>query len=216
MRVTDQILNATARRAGVPVNMSLVDYLNKNSNSLEDIFGEDKTVNPVGKKNCEKLEKAAEELAQNVQAFLEEGQDSMFARAKESGSSEEIQKKVEKLLEHYNSTMKNLKSGDSSMDYYYRKMLQDVAGENSEALKTAGITIKKDGTLSLDKDKLKEADLDSLEKLFGPSGTFSDKVAFLGEQIADSARANSLSYSGKYNSSGNSYGLPGNKYEFWA
>lgn len=215
MRVTDQILNTTARRAGVPVNMSLVDYLNKNTNSLEDMFGVDKNTNPLRKKNCEKLEKAAEELAQSAQAFLAEGQDSMFARAKESGNSEEIQKHVEKLLERYNSTLKDLKSGTSSMDYYYRKMLQDAAAENSEAFKTAGITIKKDGTLSVDKDKLKEADVDSLEKLFGASGTFTAKTAFLGEQIADNARANALSYSTKYNSGGNRYGFPGNKYEFW-
>lgn len=216
MRVTDQIMNATARKAGVPVNMSLVDYLNKNQkNSLEDVFGVNAAADLTKKKGYEKLEKTAEELAKSAQAFLAEGQDSMFAKAKESGNHDEIYSHVEKLLENYNSVIKSLKSNASPLDDYYRQMLGDTAGENSEALKTAGITIGKDGTLSLDKEKLKEADLDSLEKLFGPAGSFSEKVAFLGERIADNAGANALSYSSKYNSNGNSYAAFGNKYDIW-
>lgn len=216
MRVTDQIMNATARKAGVPVNMSLANYLNKNQkNSLEDVFGGNAAADLTKKRGYEKLEKAAEELAKSAQAFLTEGQDSMFAKAKESGNNEEIYSHVEKLLENYNSAIKSLKSNSSPLDDYYRQMLSGAAGENSEALKTAGITIGKDGTLSLDKGKLKEADLESLEKLFGPSGSFSEKVAFLGERIADNAGANALSYSSKYNSSGSSYAAFGNKYDIW-
>lgn len=216
MRITDQVMNATARKAGVPVNMSLVDYLNKNNkNSLEDMFGVDNSTNLAKKSSYEKLEKKAEELAQNAQAFLAEGQDSIFAKAKESGNYEELYSQVEKLLGSYNNTLKALKSNSSPLDDYYRQMLLEAAGENNEALKTAGITIGKDGTLSVDKEKLKAADMESLEKLFGPSGTFSEKTAFLGERIADNAGANALSYSSKYNSSGDSYAVLGNKYDIW-
>lgn len=216
MRITDQVMNATARKAGVPVNMSLVDYLNKNNkNSLEDMFGVDNSTNLAKKSSYEKLEKKAEELAQNAQAFLAEGQDSIFAKAKESGDYEELYSQVEKLLGSYNDTLKALKSNSSPLEDYYRQMLLDAAGENSEALKAAGITIGKDGALSVDKEKLKAADMESLEKLFGPSGTFSEKTAFLGERIADNAGANALSYSSKYNSSGDSYAVLGNKYDIW-
>ena len=100
-------------------------------------------------------------------------------------------------------------------DHFSLDPFQKGCGEHSEALKTAGITIGKDGTLSLDKNKLKEADVESLEKLFGPSGSFSEKVAFLGDRIADNAGANALSYSSKYNSNGNSYASLGNKYDIW-
>ena len=94
-------------------------------------------------------------------------------------------------------------------------MLKDAAAEDSEALKAAGITIGKDGVLHVEKDTLKGADVDSLEKLFGATGTFSEKVAFLGGQIADNAGANALSFSSKYNASGNQYAAFGNKYDFW-
>ena len=84
MRVTDQIMNETARKAGVPVQMSLVDYMNKNNkNSLEDVFGAEANANLAKKGSYEKLEKAAEELAKNAEA-LANAQDSMFAKAKES------------------------------------------------------------------------------------------------------------------------------------
>ena len=65
------------------------------------------------------------------------------------------------------------------------------------------------------KEKLKELDKESLEKLFGPSGTFTEKIAFLGERVADNAGANALSYSSKYNASGNSYAAFGSKYDIW-
>lgn len=215
MRVTDQIMNETARKAGIPVQMSLVDFMNKNNkNSLEDVFGAEANTNLAQKGNYEKLEKAAEELAKNAEA-LANAQDSMFAKAKESGDTEEIVSHVEKLVEGYNSTLKLLKPGSSSLDDYYRQMLKDAAAEDSEALKAAGITIDKDGVLHVEKDTLKGADVDSLEKLFGATGTFSEKVAFLGGRIADNAGANALSFSSKYNASGNQYAAFGNKYDFW-
>lgn len=216
MRVTDQIINETARRAGVPVNMSLVDFLNKShKDDFSDVFGAEASTNLAKKNSYEKLEKTAEELARSAQAFLAEGQDSMFAKAKESGDYGEVYSQVEKLLESYNSTLKSLKSSSSALDGYYRQMLTEAASENSEALKTAGIAIGKDGTLSLDMEKLKELDKESLENLFGPSGTFTEKVAFLGERVADNAGANALSFSSKYNASGNSYAAIGNKYDIW-
>ena len=136
MRITDQVMNATARKAGVPVNLSLVDYLNKSSkNSLEDMFGVGNSANPAKKSSYEKLEKKAEELAKNAQAFLAEGQDSIFAKAKESGDNEELCSQVEKLLSSYNDTLKALKPSASPLDDYYRQMLKDAAEENSEALK---------------------------------------------------------------------------------
>lgn len=216
MRVTDQIINETARRAGVPVNMSLVDFLNKShKDDFSDVFGAEASTNLAKKNSYEKLEKTAEELARSAQAFLAEGQDSMFAKAKESGDYGEVYSQVEKLLESYNFTLKSLKSSSSALDGYYRQMLTEAASENSEALKTAGIAIGKDGTLSLDMEKLKELDKESLENLFGPSGTFTEKVAFLGERVADNAGANALSFSSKYNASGNSYASFGNKYDIW-
>ena len=107
MRVTDQIMNATARRAGVPVNMSLVNHLNKNQNSLEDLFGNSAAADVTQKKEYEKQEKTAEELAKSAQAFLAEGQDSIFAKAKESGNMDEIHSHVEKLMENYNAVLKS-------------------------------------------------------------------------------------------------------------
>lgn len=218
MRVTDQILNATARRAGVPMNMSLVDYLNKNSGKdfLSALGEKNEAVDSGKKASYEKLGKAAEQLSQTAETFLAEGADSMFAKAKESGDKEEVCGQVEKLLERYNSTKKALKSAATPLNQYYSQKLQEAAEENSEALKNAGITIDKDGVLKVDKTKLKETDLDSLENLFGSEGTFSKKISYLGERIADNAQANAKSYSSQYNAKGsNAFAAFYNKYDFW-
>ena len=218
MRVTDQILNATARRAGVPINMPLTDYLNKSyGNSLLEALGKKNEVVDTGKKKSyEKLEKTAEQLSQAAEAFLAEGQDSMFAKAKESGDKEEIYSHVEKMLEQYNNTMKALKSTATPLNQYYRQKLQEAAGANRESLKNAGITIDQNGVMKVDKTKLQETDLESLENLFGASGDFSKKMSYLGERIADNAGENAKSYSSQYNAQGsNFYGFYANKYDFW-
>ncbi|MCI8484957.1 MAG: flagellar filament capping protein FliD [Lachnospiraceae bacterium] len=215
MRVTDQILNQTARKAGVPVSFALSDYLSSKSKNSLNGLEKNQEANLAKKNHYEKLEKTAEELAKSAQIFLAEGADSIFAKAKESGSNEEIYKHLDQWMENYNSTLKSLKNTASPLNNYYRQMLQDAASENSEALKNAGITIGKDGTLSVDKEKLHKTDRESLESLFGASGTFSKRVSYLGERVADNARANAKSYSNQYNAQGNDYSAFFNKYDFW-
>lgn len=215
MRVTDQILNQTARKAGVPVSFALSDYLSSKSKNSLNGLEKNKEVNLAKKNHYEKLEKTAEELVKNAQVFLAEGADSIFAKAKESGSNEEIYQHLDQWMENYNSTLKALKTTATPLNNYYRQMLQETASENSEALKNAGITIGKDGTLSVDKEKLHKTDRDSLESLFGASGTFSKRVSYLGERIADNANANAKSYSNQYNAQGNDYSAFFNKYDFW-
>lgn len=216
MRVTDQILNVTARKAKVPVSYMSLQGLNSSSeNSLLSALSKNNNKSQIHKNGYSKLEKAAEQLSQSVNIFMAEGSESIFAKAKESGNKEEIFDHVEKLVEHYNSTMKSLQSTASPLDVYYYQALQETAANNSEALKNAGLTISKNGVISIDKDTLQAADLDSLETLFGTSGTFSKKISFLSERIVDNAAANARSASSQYNAMGNSYSAFYNKYDFW-
>ncbi len=216
MRVTDQILNVTARKAKLPVSyMSLQGWDSSSENSLLKAISKNNDKSQIHKNSYSKLEKTAEQLSQSVNIFMAEGSESMFAKAKESGSKEEIFEHVEKLVEHYNNTMKSLQSTGSPLDVYYHQALQETATNNSEALKNAGLTISKNGVISIDKDTLQASDLDSLETLFGASGTFSKKVSFLSERIADNAAANARSVSSQYNAMGNAYSAFFNKYDFW-
>ncbi len=220
MRITNQMLNESARKAGLPINYtSLLNYINNDSsnNTLLSALSKNRSsaVDTGTKSNYEKLQKTAEHLVQKAEIFTTEGEESIFAKARESDSNQEIYAGVEALVENYNNTLKALKTASTPLNDYYRQMLQEVANENSGALENIGITISKDGTAVLERDKLKAADTDTLEKALGTSGTFSTKVAFLATRISDNAQVNAKSLTNQYNSKGNISSSLSNQYDVW-
>lgn len=219
MRITTQMLNETARKTGMPVNnVSLLNYINKDSSEntlLSALNNNSSTVDTTKKSSYEKLEKAADQLSQQAEIFTMEGEETIFTKAQESESNQEIYDGAEALVENYNNTIKALKTASTSLNDFYRQMLQEVAAGNSEALSNIGITISKDGTMVLDKEKLQAADMDSLENALGATGAFSGKVAFLAERISDNAQTNLTSLTSQYSSTGSFYSALTNKYDFW-
>lgn len=218
MRVTTKMLYESARKAGLPGNqVSLLDYINKDNsqNALINSLNKNSGVDTEKKSSFEKLEKAADQLLQKAEIFTTKGEKSVFSKARESGDNQQIYAGVEALVESYNNTIKSLKTASTTLNDYYRKMLQEAAAENSDALKSIGVTISKDGTAVIDRDKLKAADIDSLEKALGSSEGFAKKAAFLAGRISDNAKANADSLLNQYNSSGNTYSGMFNKYDFW-
>lgn len=219
MRITNQMLNESARKAGLPVNhMSLLNYVNNtdSGNSLLNALNKSGSAeNTVKKTGYEKLEKMAENLLQSAEIFTEEGEETIFSKAEESGDKQEIYDKVQTFVENYNSTLSALKNTSSALNQYYYQMMQEAAEENSEKLASIGITISKNGTIALDKDKLASADMDTLEQTLGASSDFSKKAAFLALRISDNARTNAESLSSRYSAKGDIYSAMRNKYEFW-
>lgn len=220
MRITTQMLNESARKAGLPVNsVSLLNYINKgdSQNTLLSALNKKKAsaADTLKKNDYEKLNKEAEQLTQATESFLQEGENNLFERARSSGSTQEICDSVKEMLDSYNSTLKLLKSSPNTMNDFYRQMLTELAADNRESLESIGITFGKDGTASVDMEKLQAADIDSLEKMLGKDSDFSKKTAFLADRISDNAEANVESLSSQYNASGNSYYAAANKYEFW-
>ncbi|MCM1118024.1 MAG: hypothetical protein NC543_01480 [bacterium] len=217
MRITTQMLNETARKTGVPINStsllnhiynngsgdSLLTALNKGGNSAADA---------KQKNNYEKLEKNAGQLQKRADSLAAKGEGSLYAKAKESGNTEEICKELEALAEEYNNTIKALQSAPGPLNDYYCQMLRGAATENSKALAEAGISVSKNGKLTVDGEKLKSADVDTLERVLGASGDFSSKVSFLAGRISDNAEAGIKSLGSQYNSTGGLYTPSGSRY----
>lgn len=220
MRVTTQMLNNTASKSGIMLTgKSLLDYVNGDGNSMGNGFLNalnkgSNVVDTAKKSNYEKLGKEADRLLQQAELFLPD-KDTLFDKARESGNYQEIYHAVEVLAESYNSTIGALQSSSSALDGYYAQMLKEAAEENQEALEKIGITISKDGKMTLDKEKLKAADADSLEKAFGSSNVFAAKLAFIGARVSSNAAANAASFSSQYNSFGDIYSAMSGKYDFW-
>lgn len=71
-----------------------------------------------------------------------------------------------------------------------------------------GITVGKDGTLSLDKEKLEAADGETIKKVLGSSGDLAKRIKAIASRVADNAKVNMETVSNQYNSAGgmaNSY-----------
>ncbi len=222
MRITTQMLNASAKKAGIPINnTSLLNFINNssdNSNSILEALNKKQTtaIDTMYREKYEKLEKKADGLTQSAGALLTEGAGNLFAEAKESGDKQKLYDGIEKFFQNYNDTVTALKDTPDTLNMFYKQMLGENSEEVKESLKNIGITFKKDGTVNVDMDKVKEADIDTLESLFGSKSEFMSKVNYISTRISDNAAANAESLSSSYTANGSLYTAnAGSKYNFW-
>lgn len=219
MRITTQMLNESARKAGLPINgISLLSCVNGNSKSdniLLNALNKNNTTDVVTKTKYEKLEKAADQLSQAAAIFTETGEDSLFSKARESGEMQDIYNAVEDFIGKYNSTLSALNNTSDTLNDYYSQMLKSAAADNKDVLESIGITIAKDGSLSVGKDKLKETDIDTLEKALGNTTGFTQRAAYVAERVSDNAMSSQSSLSSQYSSTGELYSALESKYNLF-
>ena len=83
MRITTQMLNESARKAGLPINnTSLLNYKKNDGtgNSLLDALNKKKetAATAAQKSDYEKLDKEADQLTQVAEVLLKDGENSLF------------------------------------------------------------------------------------------------------------------------------------------
>lgn len=224
MRVTTRMLDEAAIRAGFPINRnSLLNYVNNSSmentllsalnNRKNNVWNKEKVKEK--KSAYEDLDQTANQLLKKMELFMAKGKDSIFEKAKESGEKKEIYTNAEEMVEKYNKTMQSLQKSTDFLSQYYGKSMKQIAIEHKEALNGIGITVEKDGTLKVDQEKMKETDVESIEKVLGASGSFSTKVDLLVEKISDHTEANINAVSSQYNASGDIATDFINRYNFY-
>lgn len=213
MRITTQMLNASMRKAGLPVNnVSLLNYINGSNNQSSLLNALNKNGIKIPNQSYEKLKSQAEKLQQAAEKMSSED---AFKEARTSGDLQAICDNAQEMIKNYNSTVKALKNTSSPLNQYYRQMLGEAFTDDNEKLGEIGITKGSDGTLKLDIDKMKQSGIDKIEELLGSDGTFSSKLSFLADRIADNAKANASSAFSQYNALGNNYFASASKYDFW-
>lgn len=146
---------------------------------------------------------------------MESGKDFLFSKARESGDNKDIYNAVEDFVGKYNNTLSALKNTSGTLNDYYSKMLDSAVFDNKEALESIGISVAKDGRLSVDRDKLKGADIDTLEKVLGNRTGFTKKAAYAAGRISDNARTNQRSLSSQYSSTGLPYSALASRYDLF-
>lgn len=220
MRITTQMLNESAKKLGLPIHrQTLLDHL-KSNDSSDSLFSAVQqptaaaAYNAVSRTKYEKTEKSANELFMQAQKFMDDGEGSLFAKAEKTGDTSELCKEVEKLADKYNGVLKNMKNATNPLDKLYCQSLKEIAEDNEDRLKAVGISIDKDGSMSVNRDKLKSASLEDLKKALGEDSSFSSGLTFLSYRIADNAGANAGSLSNNYLSNGNIAAEYLNRYDF--
>lgn len=229
MRVTNQMIAKTALKSGIPLQQnSLLNIMTKQyqseENGLLSKIGKSRdddltsaALKKLKSQKTEKLQKHASSLSEFASKLNASGEDSLFATAAKNESTEDIVTNVQGMVDAYNNTFDQLKKNDGELNKFYLEEMQSYVSGHKDALSAAGVTAGADGKLVIDGEKLKNADLETLEKAFGSTSGFTDKLGYIGGRVAENATASDYAYLNQYNEKGlsNLESYVANRYNFW-
>ena len=200
-RMTTNMLSSSRRRAGLSARKSpfLSTLQNKkglsglallNANSVQSAR--------LARSSYDNLQRSSKSLAEELSLLGE----------KVDLGGKDITATASNMVGDYNDTMKYLKQISGVLNDYYRQTLKETVTGSKEELEEIGITVGTDGSLSLNKGKLAEADEEKVKKLLGASSDFVKRINAVASRVSDNAKANMERASSRYNASGglsNSY-----------
>ena len=199
--MTTNMLSSSRRKAGLSARKSpfLSTLQNKkglsglallNANSVQSAR--------LARSSYDNLQRSSKSLAEELSLLGE----------KVDLGGKDITATASNMVGEYNDTMKYLKQISGVLNDYYRQTLKETVTGSKEELEEIGITVGTDGSLSLNKGKLAEADEEKVKKLLGASSDFVKRINAVTSRVSDNAKANMESASSRYNASGglsNSY-----------
>lgn len=159
----------------------------------------------------------AGELQSTVSKLRDTGDDSIYAKAEESGDTTPITKQVKDFVNEYNSTVRSLRSGGSRVDNSYLNQLNSYAMMYRNALQATGVTKNSDGTLSINEKALQGASVEQLRQTWGSSSSFAAKAGQTAVYVQSNAVSSMNSMiNNSYSNLLRSFGASGNFFNFWS
>ena len=159
-----------------------------------------------------KVETTTDALKESADALLATGKKDLFAQKNiitkdENGVEtsakgydiDAIYSAVNSFVTNYNSVMSAVDDVNDTTVNNRAESLGNTTIANSKQLAKIGITMKNDGTLSLDKDAFMKADMSAVKNLFQGNGSYGYRVSAQSSMInfaADHASARSSLYTG--------------------
>lgn len=207
MRITSQMLAANQLKAGIePSSKTLLDYIqNDDNDSLTSLLSKkiDTSTSSLTKKlqkdAYKNIKDDADSVTENAAKFTDE-KSTLFADAERTGDYSAIYADIKSVVDSYNKLYNTLGKTSSSINTMCSNLLKEAVKENSETLSAVGIAL--DGSLSIDENKLKAADTDTLKKAFGTSSEFAKRLGIIGSNVSSLAKANINYVTNSYTSSG--------------
>lgn len=217
MRVSDNMSNEMAKKAGLPINMRGDGESSKNmllealdNKKIEDEYYTDSVVDT---KKMKELTKTADRLIDIAEVFdVDVKNNKMFEEAKNNNDMSNVIGKTKSFATSYNDLLKSLSgSNDGLFSLYYSELKKAYSDYKSEFV-DMGITFDKNGNMSVDVEKLKKADLDSLQ---GCMGNLSHKANFIASRVSDNASVQAESISNRYDAYGNIFSQGTSRYDYF-
>lgn len=130
----------------------------------------------------------AKQVGEYADALKSTKKDSIYDKARESGSTDQIVSDIKSFVNQYNNMLDDLKESGTRSDELILTQLSSMSRISERDLASTGITRKSDGTLVVDEKKLEAADVDTLEKVWGGNGFSSQAAAKAGTVEATAER----------------------------
>ena len=170
------------------------------------------TATDTAKKALAKVETTTDALKESADALLATGKKDLFTQKDittkdENGvesttkgyDTDAIYSAVNSFVTNYNSVMAAVDDVSDTTVNNRTESLGNTTIANSKQLAKIGITMKNDGTLSLDKDAFMKADMSTVKSLFQGNGSYGYRVSAQSSMInfaADHASARTSLYTG--------------------
>ena len=171
-----------------------------------------KNTTDTAKKALAKVETATDALKESADALLATGKKDLFAQKDITTKDENgvetttkgydtgaIYNAVNSFVKNYNSVMTAVDDVSDTTVNNRTESMGNTTIANSKQLAKIGITMKNDGTLSLDKDTFMKADMNTVKNLFQGNGSYGYRVSAQSSMInfaADHASTRSSLYTG--------------------
>lgn len=101
---------------------------------------------------------------------------SLNFNAEQSNADTNLKNKVGAFVSIYNNFKSSTAKSTTNEVKYRAEKITKLTKSQSEALKDIGITVKSDSTLEIDEDKLKNAKIEDVKKLFSNSSDFMKQI----------------------------------------
>lgn len=131
----------------------------------------------------------AKQVGEYADALQSTEKDSVYDKARKSGSTDQIVSDIKSFVNQYNNMLDDLDESGSKSDASLLNQFNSMSRVAERELASTGVTRAADGTLVVDEKKLEAADVDTLEKVWGGNG-FSSKAAAKAGTVEATAERN--------------------------
>lgn len=131
----------------------------------------------------------AKQVGEYADALQSTEKDSVYDKARKSGSTDQIVSDIKSFVNQYNNMLNDLDESGSKADASLLNQFNSMSRVAERELASTGVTRAADGTLVVDEKKLEAADVDTLEKVWGGNG-FSSKAAAKAGTVEATAERN--------------------------